>query len=137
MNRTDLQRIAVQHIDAAKSLLQSAHGGSAYYLAGYSVECGLKACIARRFREHDFPDRKTVNDSYTHDLPKLVKIAALDQQLLAAEDFSDDFRVNWAMVKDWSEDSRYEERSGTEARGIIKGIDAKPNGVLEWIMQHW
>jgi hypothetical protein len=78
-----------------------------------------------------------VNDSYTHDLPKLVKIAALDQQLLAAEDFSDDFRVNWAMVKDWSEDSRCEERSESEARGIIKGIDAKPNGVLEWIMQHW
>jgi len=87
MNRTDLQRIAVQHLDAATSLLRSSHWVPAYYLAGYSVECGLK-------------------------------IAALDQQLLAAEDSSDDFRVNWAMVKDGSEDSRYEERSEPEARGI-------------------
>lgn len=137
MNRTDLQRIAVAHLDAAKSLLQAGHWGSAYYLAGYSVECGLKACIARQFREHDFPDKKTVNDSYTHELPKLVKVAGLDQQLRAAQDSSDDFKVNWAMVKDWSEESRYDERSETQARGIIKGIEATPDGILEWITQHW
>ena len=68
MNRTDLQRIAVAHLEAARSLLESRHWGPAYYLAGYSVECGLKACIAHQVLEHDFPDRQTVNDSYTHDL---------------------------------------------------------------------
>jgi HEPN domain-containing protein len=137
MNRADLQRIAGQYLDAAKILLQSGQWAPAYYLSGYSIECGLKACIARRFREHDFPDRKTVNDSYTHDLPKLVKIAALERELQTAERLSDDFKVNWALVKDWSEESRYEERSETEAKSIIKGMDAKPNGVLEWITQHW
>jgi HEPN domain-containing protein len=137
MNRTDLQRIAVVHLDAAKSLLESRHWGPAYYLAGYSVECGLKACIARQFREHDFPNQKIVNASYTHKLVELVKTAGLEQQLRAAEVFSDDFKVNWATVKDWSEQSRYEERSEADAKGIIGAIDARPNGVLEWIMQHW
>ena len=137
MNRTDLQRMAVQHLDAARSLVRSGHWGSAYYLAGYSVECGLKACVARQFREHDFPDLEVVRASYTHKLPDLVKIAGLAQQLSNALAWSDDFKVNWATVKDWSPESRYKERSEIEARGIIRAIEIKPNGVLEWITQYW
>lgn len=127
----------MQHLEAATSLLQSGHWASAYYLAGYSVECGLKACIARQFREHDFPDQKIVNASYTHKLADLVRTAGLDQQLRAAEVSSDQFKVNWTTVKDWSPESRYKERTEIEARGIIGAIEARPNGVLEWIMQHW
>ena len=127
----------MQHLGAAKSLLESQHWGAAYYLAGYAVECGLKACIARRFREYDFPDKKTVNDSYTHELPKLVRTAELVQQLEDAATFSDDFRVNWAVVKDWSEESRYDVRSEAEAAAIIRAIEAKPSGVLEWITLYW
>ena len=127
----------MQHLEAAKSLLESRHWGPAYYLAGYAVVCGLKACIAHQFREHDFPDQKIVNASYTHKLADLVRTAALDPQLRAAEISSDDFKVNWATVKDRSPESRYKERSEIEARGIIGAIDARPNGVLEWITQHW
>ena len=137
MNRTDLQRIAVAHLEAARSLLESRHWGPAYYLAGYSVECGLKACIAHQFREDDFPDKKIVDASYKHKPADLVRTAGLEPQLRAAESSSDDFKVNWATVKDWSEKSRYEERSEVEAKSIIGAIEAKPNGVLEWITQHW
>jgi len=137
MNRTDLQRIAVQYLDAATSLLESRHWGPAYYLAGYSVECGLKACIARQFREYDFPDWQTVKDSYTHDLGKLVRTAGLANELSLAEAGSDIFKLNWATVKDWSAESRYEDGDQTRATGIIKAIDAKPNGALEWITQYW
>jgi HEPN domain-containing protein len=77
MNRTDLQDVAMRRLRAAESLLNDQHWDSAYYLAGYAVECGLKACIAKQFREHDFPDKKTVNESYTHDLTKLVNLAGL------------------------------------------------------------
>ncbi len=137
MNRTDLQSIAMQYLDAAHCLLQSGHWGAAYYLAGYVVECGLKACIARRFREHDFPDKKLVIDSYTHDLEKLVRSAGLNEQLRAASIASDDFKVNWNVVKDWDEDSRYEHRSEKHANAIIKAIDTKPNGILAWIEEYW
>jgi HEPN domain-containing protein len=114
-----LQRIAVQYLDAATSLLESRHWGPAYHLAGYSVECGLKACIARKFREHDFPDRQTVIDSYTHNLEKLVRTAGLSNELRLAEDDSDIFKLNWARVKDWSAESRYEDQGQTRATGII------------------
>ena len=89
MNRTDLQRIAVAHLEAARSLLESRHWGPAYYLAGYSVECGLKACIAHQFREHDFPDKKIVDASYKHKPSDLVRTAGLEPQLRAAESSSD------------------------------------------------
>jgi HEPN domain-containing protein len=137
MNRTDLQDVAVRRIEAAESLLGSGHWDSAYYLAGYAVECGLKACIARQFRENDFPDKKTVVDSYTHDLSKLVKIANLERDFRSSATGSDDFKLNWATVKDWSEDSRYERRSEAEAKSLVAAIKSEASGVLQWIRQHW
>jgi HEPN domain-containing protein len=137
MNRTDLQVVAARRLEAAESLLKSRHWDSAYYLAGYSVECGLKACIARQFREYDFPDKTIVINSYTHDLSKLVKIAGLERELKRKADESDDFELSWAIVKEWSEESRYDQRSEAEATAIISAIKDEPSGVLKWIMQHW
>jgi len=97
----------------------------------------LKACIARQFREYDFPDKKTVNDSYTHDLTKLVKIAGLERERERAEDAADDFKLNWATVKDWSEESRYEQRSEAQATAILEAIRNAQFGVMQWITQHW
>ncbi len=127
----------MRRLEAAESLLKSRHWDSAYYLAGYAVECGLKACIARQFREYDFPDKKTVNDSYTHDLSKLVRIAGLEWARERTADASDDFKLNWATVKDWSEDSRYEQRSEAQATAILEAIRNAEFGVMQWITQHW
>jgi HEPN domain-containing protein len=68
MNRTDLQEIAEIRLRESKALLAAGLFDGTYYLAGYAVECALKACIAKRTQEHDFPDKKLVNDSHTHDL---------------------------------------------------------------------
>jgi len=40
----------------------------AYYLAGYTVECGLKACVAKLTTPESFPDKELANAVYTHDL---------------------------------------------------------------------
>jgi hypothetical protein len=45
----------------------------AYYLAGYAVECALKACIAKETKRYEFPDKKRVDSSYSHNLDLLVK----------------------------------------------------------------
>ena len=71
--------------------------------------------MAHQFRECDFPNQEIVNASYTHKLADLVRTARLEQQLRAAEVSSDDFRVNWATVMDWSPEGRYQERSEIEA----------------------
>ena len=84
MNRRDLQRLAGVRISEAKALLDRRLYSGAYYLAGYAVECGLKACVAKRTRRYDFPDRKLASDSFTHNLNALVGVAGL-QTLLSAE----------------------------------------------------
>ena len=68
MNRKDFHQLAELRLKEARALLAAEFPDGAYYLAGYAVECGLKACIAKRTREHDYPDKKLVNKSYTHDV---------------------------------------------------------------------
>ena len=78
MNRNELRELALIRLKEAKSLLDSRNYEGAYYLCGYAVECGLKACIAKKTNRHDFPDKNTVNESYTHELSKLLRLAGLD-----------------------------------------------------------
>jgi HEPN domain-containing protein len=66
MNRADLQRLSRLRIQEARSLFKLKHYSGAYYLAGYSVECALKACLARDTPRFDFPDKELVLKSYTH-----------------------------------------------------------------------
>ena len=109
----------------------------AYYLCGYAVECALKACIAKNVKRHDFPDRKVVNDSYTHDLVKLIRTAGLDSELDNEMKTNPGFIANWRVVKDWSENSRYLRNSKVEAHNLYKAITTRKNGVLLWIERHW
>ncbi len=54
----------------------------AYYLAGYAVECAIKACIAKQTKRYDFPpDRRTVDKIYSHDLEDLIGLAELRNDL--------------------------------------------------------
>ena len=55
MNRSDFQQLADVRIDEAAVLLVQGKYDGTYYLAGYAVECGLKACIAKRTERYAFP----------------------------------------------------------------------------------
>ncbi len=43
MNRAELQRLAKDRLLDAKALFAARRWSGAYYLAGYAVECALKA----------------------------------------------------------------------------------------------
>ena len=137
MNRTELQKLSKIRIKEAKALLDKGLYDGAYYLCGYAVECALKACIAKNVKQYDFPDKKVVNDSYTHDLVKLIRTAGLDSELDTEANKSLKFRANWRVVKDWSEDSRYTKNSKAEAHNLYKAITSQKNGVFLWIETHW
>jgi len=50
-------------------------------LAGYAVECALKACIAKLTQQHDFPpERKFIEDCYSHEIDKLLRASGLTAQ---------------------------------------------------------
>jgi HEPN domain-containing protein len=124
-------------LQEARVLLESGNSEGAYYLSGYAVECGLKACIAKQTKRHDFPDRKTVADSYTHDLARLVRVAGLEPALDQELRTDPIFRRYWTVVKDWSEESRYQRRTAQEARDLYQAISDRRHGVLPWIRGRW
>ena len=109
MNRSEFKKMARKRLIDAKTLLNQRRYSGAYYLCGYVVECGLKACIAKQTKKFDFPPgHNAIKGIYTHDLSLLVKSAGLKLKL--DKDFEKKPRLqrNWAIVKDWKETSRYE-----------------------------
>ena len=138
MDRYDLQDIARIRLKEARSLLKNGHYHGAYYLAGYAIECALKACIAKNSKKYAFPDLKTVRDSYSHELMPLFKVAGLWTTFEKDMRNNNDLDINWITLKDWSPEKRYEKSiTEKEARGIYSAISNRQNGVLQWIRQHW
>ena len=136
MNRLDLQNLALARLEEVEVLLNNHKYSGTYYLSGYVIECALKACIAKQTQEFDFPDKKTVMDSYTHDLEKLVKVAKLDKELRSLLD-DPNFSLRWLEVRDWSEESRYQTHSQQKALDIYLAITDPTHGVLQWLQQHY
>ncbi len=58
MDRKTLKRLAEIRLDEAQTLLAAKKYSGAYYLAGYSVECGMKACVAKNIRAEVVPEPK-------------------------------------------------------------------------------
>ena len=137
MNRTQLQEISELRFRESKTLLAAGFPDGAYYLAGYAVECALKACIARRTREYDFPEKKLVNDSHTHDLAKLVQLANLKIELDAAVQADATMKAKLDTVQDWSETSRYEKKTVQEATDLLEAVEDATGGLLPWIRSRW
>jgi HEPN domain-containing protein len=137
MNRIDFQEIAELRLRESKALLASGFAEGAYYLAGYAVECALKACIAKRTREHDFPDKKLVNDSHTHDLGKLLNLAELKDELDTVIGADPAMESALDKIQEWSETSRYQRKTVQEAAALLKSIEDQTGGLLPWIRLHW
>jgi hypothetical protein len=137
MNRVDLQGIAETRIQESSALLAAGFPDGAYDPAGYAIECALKACIAKRTREHDFPEKALATRSYTHKLQDLLIVAELKTELEETLQADPTVEASWAIVKDWSEESRYEKRTLQEAEILLRAIQDEKRGLLPWIMQRW
>ncbi|MCC6369347.1 MAG: HEPN domain-containing protein [Bryobacterales bacterium] len=122
----------------ARALLAAGRFAAAYYLAGYAVECALKACIAKQTRRYDFPsERKWSEKVFTHDLSGLLKHAKLEALLSADARARIEFAANWNTVKDWGEESRYQATSRQNAEALYRAVADRRHGVLRWLKQHW
>lgn len=137
ITRLDLRQIAEEKIDDARHLLAVGRSSNAYYLAGYAVEIGLKACIARQFASDAIPDRKFVNDIHVHDLPKLAGLAGLGVELQALKVSNPLFGANWTIVVEWSPEVRYRTVDAASAGSMVAAVDVGADGVLPWIRTRW
>jgi len=139
VNLVQLQQLAEDRILDAQPLLAASRWSGAYYLAGYAVECGLKACVLNHIVSTGviFQDKKYAERCWTHRPEELVKLADLEavRGIDAASDPA--FAAHWLTVEGWSEHSRYESKGRLEAQQLIDAVNDPSHGVLPWIRKHW
>jgi AbiV family abortive infection protein len=137
MNRNDLQTLAEERLTDAQVLLANGRFGAAYYLAGYVVECALKACIAKLTKAEDFPIKNS-SSVYTHDLKKLASAAGIDAAIAQLGRNDKAFETNWAYMTLWSEESRYDRYGDLQMAALMLDAVSDPkHGVLQCIRQYW
>jgi HEPN domain-containing protein len=140
MTRADWQQNAEERLQAADALLLVGLWSSAYYLAGYAVEAGLKSCILVRVRaepEVVFQKKNFSADCWVHDIQRLVVLAGLERELAAATAANATLASMWAVVVNWNEASRYTPRTEAEARQLFDAITDTVDGVMTWVRRHW
>ena len=139
MNRDDFMRLTDLRIKEAQVLCDNNCYEGAYYLAGYAVECALKACIAKKTQQYDFPPSvKTIRNMYTHALETLIEESGLKQDRMDEEKKNPEFATNWAIVKDWSEEKRYNTEVDKKTAGdLLHAITDQDCGVMEWLKKLW
>jgi|SRR3954451_21529081 HEPN domain-containing protein len=137
LRRTDLQAIANAKLADAELLVANRRYSNAYYLAGYAVEIGLKACIARQFSSEAIPDKNFVNAIFSHKLRDLVSLAGLAKELKDNEAANPAFAANWALVNEWVPDVRYQDIDPYTAQVLVQAVGESNSGVLPWIHTYW
>jgi len=137
VNRRDLKELSTVRLREAKVLSEAECWDGAYYLAGYAVECALKACIAKTTARYDFPAKQKVVDSHTHNLNTLVIVAGMEKLLKTRSQSDLVFREHWNSALDWSEKSRYERISQESAEELLVAVSERRHGIIPWVKQHW
>lgn len=137
MNRAELQALAEERALDAEALFDAGRFSGAYYLAGYAVECGLKACIAKATSQFDFPDKDLAQKCYTHKIETLIEVAGLELQRQVDMKSNLALGKNWLIVKNWDEKSRYRNWSQLQADSLVSAVSHSTDGVLAWIRGHW
>lgn len=139
-DRTEFRQIAEERLLDAQALLGAGRWSAAYYLAGYAVECALKACILARIEREPhviFQERRFADDCWTHNAEKLMDKAGLVSDMNRDSAANPDLGTNWYRIKQWKEDVRYRETEESRARELVLAITDPENGVLSWLKARW
>jgi hypothetical protein len=140
--RAEWQQLAEDRILDARAHLDPviARWSAAYYLVGYAIECGLKSCVLVRVATHPeviYEDKRFSLNAWTHDLEDLVALAGLKADRDAEALANPAFYTNWQRVKDWTEESRYLQKTQAEAQRLYDAVTDPANGVMRWIRLRW
>lgn len=137
VSKIDLEALSDARLREARMLYRGKLFSGAYYLAGYSIELAIKACIAKHIRSGFLPDRNFIIKVYQHKLTELIGLAGLKTELDDAIKTDQRFGGYWGIVADWSEESRYRAWDAAKAAALIKAIDDPTYGVLQWLKKHY
>jgi hypothetical protein len=132
-----LKGLSESRLEEADILFRNAKYAGAFYLAGYSVELSLKACLAKMIEANSIPSRKFIMDVYTHDFLSLVGLAGLRGILKTEQEANQAFHANWAIAAQWSPEARYAATDRSSAQLLLMAISDPANGVYRWTKSYW
>ncbi len=137
MTKSDLEKLALLRLEDAIFMLRANRCSSAYYLAGYSLELALKACIAKLIQPNAIPDKAFINAIYVHKIDSLLGLSGLRPLFDADAKNDPQLAAHWAIANNWSEDSRYAFWDPFTAASLIQAIHDPDHGVFPWVKSHW
>ena len=155
MTRQQFRDLAELRRQDAAALLDASRWSAAYYLTGYAVECGLKACVMKVLRQTQagvlFDQGKGgFQQKYclTHKLADLLRAVELAAESgsggvpATTQSFIAGFAVQpraarWAEAKKWTEVCRYGTKTQSDAENLYTAVTDPASGILPWIKQHW
>jgi hypothetical protein len=140
--RAEWQQLAEDRILDALAHLVPAVGrwSAAYYLVGYAVECGLKSCVLALVGAHPeviSEERRFSLDAWTHDIESLIVLARLEVDRDADSAANPALYTNWQRVAEWTEESRYLQKTRPEAERLFEAVTHPNDGVMRWIRLRW
>jgi hypothetical protein len=137
ITKKDLETLSETRLNDAVQLFQTARYSAAYYLSGYAIELGIKACIAGLFQANTIPEKSFVNAVYSHKLDELLGLSGVKRE------FQDDMKKDpalsaaWGVASKWTETSRYSMWDQFAAASMINAVGDQQHGVLQWLKKHW
>lgn len=133
----DLKHLAQQKHDDAVLLFENLRHSGSYYLAGYAIELGLKASIAKSFLQNAIPDKKFVNNIYQHRLDQLIGLTSFSKTFIDERNTNETLNSHWGIVTQWTTDARYRMIDQVDSTAMIIAVTDETNGIFPWITRHW
>jgi HEPN domain-containing protein len=137
ITKKDIEGLAETRLGDALHLFRGERYSAAYYLAGYAVELGIKACISKFFRARAIPDKAFVVATYSHKLDELLGLAGMKQDLQDEAKKDPSLSAAWGVASKWNETSRYEIWDQFAAASMIEAVADPNHGVLQWLKKRW
>lgn len=143
--QSDIEALAYAKLEDAECLLENNRFDSAYYLAGYAIELLLKARICKTLGIPDFFDfdniarkrlknESVITKSYkVHDYEQLLILSGIYAEYKNEIVNNETFRLNWSIVSEWTENSRY--LTGINPERVNKFITLVKD-MMKWIQKH-
>lgn len=126
----ELKKIAGSKLKDAQVLFANKRYDGAFYNAGYSVECSLKAIIAETIGwPENLDEKKLLNELHSHDLEKLLKNSG------KLTDVQTNLTTEWYYVNSyWTPDVRYvrvKNKTKTDAKEMIESCERLCHLILQ------
>ena len=136
LSRSTLQELATAKAEDARLLYEHRRFSNSYYLYGYAIELGLKACIARNVAAETIPDKGILTGFLDHNFGKLIVLAGLSDAL-RQERLTPAFDERWSQIIEWSVEARYGTVDATKAAAMADAVEHPQHGVMKWLQHYW